>query len=121
MHDPLLSTELGIYEENCGIDNCHLAWGHDEYLYKVLENHPGNRIPEEGMVMIRYHSFYPWHTGGSYSGISNQKDARYKEWVKDFNQYDLYSKSDKTYPIDSIKSHYTPIIEKYLGSGPVNF
>ena len=119
MSDPVLSSELGIYQEHCGIDNCTLAWGHDEYLYQVLSHHPDNRIPNEGMIMIRYHSFYPWHTGGSYRRLASSQDTQYEGWVKDFNQYDLYSKSEHTYDLDSIKSYYNPLVEKYLGKGPI--
>ncbi|WP_026997987.1 inositol oxygenase family protein [Flectobacillus major] len=113
------NTELGIYEEGCGLDNVELAWGHDEYLYQVLKNHSENTIPEEGMVMVRYHSFYPWHTGGSYTKITNAKDDQYKEWIKDFNKYDLYTKSQKLYNLDEMKAYYLPIAEKYLGKGPI--
>lgn len=119
MQNPLLGSELGIYQERCGIDNCDLAWGHDEYLFQVLNHHPGNLIPLEGMIMIRYHSFYPWHTGGSYRRLLSSQDAQYEEWVKDFNQYDLYSKSEHIYELDSIKSYYHPLVEKYLGKGPI--
>lgn len=121
MQDPRYNTELGIYEANSGLDNCITAWGHDEYLYQVLKNHPENKLPEEAMVMIRYHSFYPWHTGGSYSAITNEKDEQYKQWVLDFNQYDLYTKCEQTFDMDEIKAYYMPLIEKYLGKGPVNF
>ena len=38
MSDPRYNTELGVYEPGCGLDNLHLAWGHDEYLYQVLRN-----------------------------------------------------------------------------------
>lgn len=121
MSDPRYNTELGMYQPHCGLDNCLTAWGHDEYLYQVLKNHPDNKIPEAGMVMVRYHSFYPWHTGNSYSQLESEKDAQYKEWVRDFNQYDLYTKSLKTFDMDEIKAYYMPIIEKYLGKGPVYF
>lgn len=119
MNDSVLSTELGIYQENCGIDNCTLAWGHDEYLYQVLSHHPGNLIPREGMVMIRYHSFYPWHTGGSYKRLLKAEDHQYEQWVKDFNQYDLYSKSETVCDLEAIKDYYGPILQKYLGEGPI--
>ncbi|MFN8358100.1 MAG: inositol oxygenase family protein [Spirosomataceae bacterium] len=119
MHNELYNTELGIYEEGCGLDNLHLAWGHDEYLFQVLKNHPENRIPDEGMVMVRYHSFYPWHNGGSYQRLTNQQDEVYKEIVLDFNRYDLYTKSNKIYELDDIKDYYLPIAEKYLGKGPI--
>ncbi len=121
MADPRYNTELGMYEANCGLDNCLTAWGHDEYLYQVLKNHPENNLPEAAMVMIRYHSFYPWYTGNSYEALLGPKDAQYKEWIKDFNQYDLYTKCTKTFDMEEIKAYYMPLIEKYLGKGPVYF
>ena len=113
------NSELGIYNPGCGLDNLELAWGHDEYLYQVLKNHPTNTIPEAGMAMIRFHSFYPWHTGGSYQALLNEKDAQYLAWIKDFNQYDLYTKSPLVPNFEELKSYYMPIAEKYLGKGPI--
>lgn len=121
MQDEVYGSELGPYQRGCGLDNVDLAWGHDEYLYQVLKHHPDNRIPQAGMVMIRYHSFYPWHTGGSYSQFTNEQDKQYKEWILDFNQYDLYTKSQKIYNLDEVRDYYEPIAEKYLGSNPIYF
>jgi len=121
MQNPQYNTELGVYAEGCGIDNTYLAWGHDEYFYQVLNNHPENKLPEPAMIMIRYHSFYPWHTGNSYQHITNAKDDQYKEWIKDFNKYDLYTKSQKVYELDEVMDYYRPIAEKYLGKGPIYF
>ena len=56
-YDPVYSTKYGIYKPNCGLDNVMLSWGHDEYLYNVLKDQ--SSLPEEGLAMIRYHSFYP--------------------------------------------------------------
>lgn len=117
MSDSRYNTELGIYQEKCGLDNLTLAWGHDEYLYQVLKNHASNTIPDEGMVMIRYHSFYPWHNGGSYAKLCNAQDETYKEIVLDFNHYDLYTKSQQIYDLNAMKDYYLPIAEKYLGNG----
>lgn len=119
MSDSRYNSELGIYNKHCGLDNLTLAWGHDEYLYQVLKNHNGNLIPQAGMVMIRYHSFYPWHSGGSYASLLCAKDKEYLNWIKDFNKYDLYTKCNKTYDLDEIKDYYLPIAQKYLGSGPI--
>lgn len=121
MQNPAYNTEMGIYKEGCGLDALKLAWGHDEYLYQVLENHPLNSIPKAGMVMIRYHSFYPWHTGGSYAKLLNSEDEKYLAWIRDFNQYDLYTKSNKVYDLAEIKEYYDPIAKKYLGVGPINW
>lgn len=121
MADDRYNTDTGVYEPGCGLDALQLAWGHDEYLYQVLLHHKGNRLPKEGMVMIRYHSFYPWHTGGSYQSLLKPEDEKYKEWILDFNQYDLYSKSDKIYDVEEIKEYYAPIADKYLGVGVINW
>ena len=53
MQDKKINTRLGIYEENCGLENVVMSWGHDEYMYKVLK---GNEcyLPEEALYMIRY-------------------------------------------------------------------
>ncbi|MCY7352312.1 MAG: inositol oxygenase [Cytophagaceae bacterium] len=119
MTDPRYNTETGRYQPGCGLDALTLAWGHDEYLYQVLQHHPENRIPEAGMVMVRYHSFYPWHTGGSYARLTSPHDAQYRDWVMDFNRYDLYTKSPRIYDLNELKDYYLPIAEKYLGSGPI--
>ena len=79
----LLSTQFGIYEKGCGIENITMSWGHDEYLYHVLINH-GATIPEEGLYMIRYHSFYPWHSGNDYGYFNSPKDLEMLEWVREF-------------------------------------
>ena len=121
MKNEKYNTTLGVYEPGCGIDNVDLAWGHDEYLFQVLSNHKGNKIPEAGMAMIRYHSFYPWHTGGSYSELLNEKDEQYLKWVREFNEYDLYTKSDIIYDLDEVKEYYMPLVEKYLGTEPINW
>jgi inositol oxygenase len=57
---PEYQTRLGVYQENCGLDNVDLSWGHDEYLYHVLKNY----LPEPALYMIRYHSCYPIHREG---------------------------------------------------------
>ncbi len=62
---PEHQTPCGIYAEGCGPDNVHLSWGHDEYLYQVVKDH----LPEEGLAMIRYHSFYAGHREGEYTHL----------------------------------------------------
>ena len=65
------------------MDNVTMSWGHDEYLYRVLINH-GATIPPEGLAMIRFHSFYPWHAGNAYEYLTNDKDKEMLKWVKEF-------------------------------------
>jgi inositol oxygenase len=114
-HDPIYSTEHGIYTPHCGLDNVMLSWGHDEYLYCVLKGQ--SMIPEEGLAMIRYHSFYPWHREGAYSWMMDRegKDERMLKAVKTFNPYDLYSKGDGVPDVGKLKEYYKGIIEEYIG------
>src|SRR5437762_6199266 len=42
------ASRLGVYEEGCGLENVHLSWGHDEYLYHVVKDH----LPDEALAMI---------------------------------------------------------------------
>ena len=49
-------------------------FGHDEYMYQVLK-HNSCTIPEKGLNMVRFHSFYPWHNHEAYSrwGFGNYR------------------------------------------------
>ena len=62
-----------------------------EYMYHVLKNHPGCKIPDEGMYMIRYHSFYPWHTSKEYMYLCDEKDLKMLDWILEFKYVQLLS------------------------------
>ena len=36
--------------------------------------------------MIRYHSFYPWHTHGAYRYLCDDKDSEMLPWVQRFKR-----------------------------------
>ena len=71
-------TECGIYEPGCGLDRVHMSWGHDEYLYHVVKEY----LPDEGLAMIRYHSFYAAHREGAYTHSDEPGRQRRMEWVR---------------------------------------
>ncbi|KAH0604739.1 uncharacterized protein H6S33_006407 [Morchella sextelata] len=109
---PVYSTEFGIYHEGCGLDNVMLSWGHDEYLYHVVKHQ--SRIPDEGLAMIRFHSFYPWHKEGAYHKFMNDHDRKMLKAVQAFNPYDLYSKSDETPTVEELKPYYMELIDEFF-------
>ncbi|KAK3590342.1 hypothetical protein CHS0354_025734 [Potamilus streckersoni] len=113
MHDSKLNTRLGIYQENCGLENVIMSWGHDEYLYRVLKGNTCH-LPEEALYIIRFHSFYPWHTGGDYMYLCNNKDVEMMKWVREFNQFDLYTKCPDIPDLDSLLPYYQNLVEKYI-------
>lgn len=103
-------TKFGIYEENCGLNNILLSWGHDEYLYQVTRNY----LPPQAQYMIRYHSFYAAHTGNDYGYLMNDQDLRMLSWVRRFNTYDLYTKSDVAPDIAVVKPYYRDLVDRFF-------
>ena len=108
--DPRYSTRFGIYEEGIGLDRVHLSWGHDEYLYRVVRDF----LPEEALYMIRYHSFYAAHRENDYEYLMNDRDREMFGWVREFNPYDLYSKSDRAPDVEELKPYYMDLIGRYF-------
>jgi inositol oxygenase len=109
-NNPALQTPCGIYEPGCGIDNVHISWGHDEYLYLVTRDY----LPQEAQWMIRYHSCYPIHREGAYTRLMNERDAEMLRWVRAFNPYDLYSKCEVAPDAEALKPYYQELIAKYF-------
>ena len=112
INDPIYSTKHGIYSEGCGMDNVMLSWGHDEYLYHICKEQ--STLPDEALAMIRYHSFYPWHSIGGYVWMMNEKDEQMLAAVQAFNPYDLYSKSDSIPKVEDLKDYYMGLINTYF-------
>ena len=100
----IYSTKNGIYSPGCGLDSIMLSWGHDEYLYYVVKDQ--STLPPEALAIIRYHSFYPWHSAGAYKEFMNETDKLMLEAVQEFNPYDLYSKSNKAPQVEELKVRY---------------
>ncbi|GLV44641.1 uncharacterized protein CBL_20553 [Carabus blaptoides fortunei] len=111
--DGRYNTKYGMYEPNCGLDNLLLSWSHDEYLYQVLK-HNKSTLPKEALYMIRYHSFYPWHSAGDYEHLASKYDNNMKPWVLEFNKYDLYTKSKDIPNISKLWPYYQKLIDQYI-------
>jgi len=111
--DSRYNTGTGIYKPGCGLFNVKMSWGHDEYLYHVcVENN--SKLPLAALYMIRYHSFYPWHNKGAYTELTNSQDRFFLDVVKEFNQFDLYSKSAEAPDVEKLKPYYQKLIAKYF-------
>lgn len=111
--NPQLNTLYGIYEPNCGLDNVHMSFGHDEYMYWVLKNNDNCKLNEEALYIVRYHSFHPFHYHGDYLHLANMKDLKYLPKLKDFARLDLYTKATESPDLSLLESYYKPLIEKY--------
>ncbi|MES2775538.1 MAG: inositol oxygenase family protein [Bacteroidota bacterium] len=108
--DERYNTQFGVYTPNCGLRNVNMSWGHDEYVYQMMKDH----IPEPGLYMLRYHSFYSWHREGAYDYLLDDHDREMQKWVTLFNPYDLYSKNPTPPNWAELKPYYYSLMEKYL-------
>lgn len=115
MKHPVYSTEMGVYEPGCGLKNVRFAYGHDEYLYRMLV-HNKCPFPEQALAMVRLHSCYPWHSCGEYARLeaADGSDAALKKWVQEFNKFDLYTKADVRPDVDKLWPYYQKLIDKYM-------
>ncbi|KAI9248868.1 inositol oxygenase [Phascolomyces articulosus] len=110
-YDELYSTEYGIYTPHCGLRNIHLSFGHDEYMYMVCKDY----LPPEALAILRFHSFYPWHTEGEYTWLMDDHDKEMLKWVQLFNKYDLGSNLvEEPANLESLKPFYTELIANYF-------
>lgn len=41
-------------------------------MYQICKEQ--STLPDEGLAMIRYHSFYPWHREGAYRHFMVEKE-----------------------------------------------
>jgi inositol oxygenase len=108
--NPRYGTRTGIYAAHCGLDEVHMSWGHDEYLYHVVKSY----LPEEAGYIIRYHSFYPAHREGSYGWLLNERDHALMQRVRAFNPYDLYSKSAERPDWLALRPFYEDLVTEFL-------
>ncbi len=107
---PIYSTTYGAYQPNAGLDQVLMSWGHDEYLYHVVKDY----LPIEAQYMIRYHSFYAAHREHAYDHLMNPVDQEMFAWVRKFNPYDLYSKSDRRPDVEALTPYYQELIHEFF-------
>lgn len=110
-------TDCGSYGPDAkgkGLESVVCSFGHDEYLYWMLRRN-GAKLPEQAFYMIRYHSLYLWHKHDEYAQFENKKDRLMKPWVKAFNAFDLYTKTDEPDPNwDAMRRYYASIVPEFL-------
>jgi inositol oxygenase len=107
---PKYQSRLGVYKEGCGLSKVNLSWGHDEYLWTVTRAY----LPESAQYMIRYHSCYPIHREGAYDYLMDAHDREMFAHVRDFNPYDLYTKSSGRPDIIALRPFYEELIAEYF-------
>lgn len=109
-------NKINVYKPNCGLDNCSVSFGHDEYMYRLLKAN-SHKMPIEAEYIIRYHSLYAWHSGTAYDYLQNEDDELMKNVVQEFNKFDLYTKDDNNIKWTfQLREYYTSLVKKYISA-----
>ena len=103
-------TPCGLYAPGCGLSQVEFSWGHDEYLYQVVKD----QLPREGLAVIRYHSFYPWHQAGAYRHLMDEQDRAMLPWVQSFQAFDLYSKGHLPPDLKQLGPYYHDLVDEFF-------
>ncbi|XP_068651796.1 probable inositol oxygenase [Aristolochia californica] len=111
--NPVYSTKIGIYKENCGLENVTMTWGHDEYMYLVAKENK-TTLPPVALYIIRFHSFASLYSHGAYTYLMDDKDKEMLKWLQIFAKYDLYSKGRVKINQEEVKPYYLSLIDKYF-------
>lgn len=104
------STPNGIYRPGIGLDALEMSWGHDEYLFHVLEPY----LPEDALTIIRFHSFYAAHDRGAYRHLLAHGDEARLETLREFRRFDLYSKVDEPPDREALRPYYRDLVSEFL-------
>jgi len=103
---PEYQSRTGIYEAGCGLDNVVFSYGHDEYMYQVMND----RLPRAFAWTIRYHSFQS--IAADYLFLFSAEDRRLREsHMKVFAGHDLYTK-DPHRVVEARLSEYEALIKR---------
>ena len=101
-----------MYQPGCGLKDLLFAYGHDEYMYRMLI-HNKTTLPKEGLAIIRYHSCYPLHKEGEYKALLEDGDEELLEYIRQFNKFDLYTKAAARPDVEALWPYYQRLIDKY--------
>ena len=83
-------------------------------ISSVRPNKNNHLLSDKYLDVIRYHSFYPWHTSEEYKQFMNDEDQIKLDSVLKFNEFDLYSKEDPIEITKEVKDYYTNLLNEYF-------
>ena len=78
------NSDIGVYQEHCGLENVFLMWSGCEYMYNLLR-HNNVSLPEEAFAILRYYPLGDWHEHHKYSSITNDADEDMLPFVQEFD------------------------------------
>jgi len=77
----------------------------------------GTSLPPAALYVVRFHSFYAWHSKGAYLHLCDEADLEMLPWVRAFQKCDLYSKRKEQLDISALRPYYETLADKYIPGG----
>eukprot|EP00980_Cylindrotheca_fusiformis_P001562 scaffold358_cov109-Cylindrotheca_fusiformis.AAC.1 len=122
------SSETGVYETHCGLENVLLLWIGSEYIQWMLK-HNAVELPDEAFAVLRRFALNDWHTKQYHKSLTNEYDYDALPFVQDFNDLRreansmLRSCNELTdQECDNLwDSHYARIAKKYGADGSLSW
>ena len=115
---------MGSYKANQGFLSMRMSYGHDDYMADVLQRSDVALDPDEkaaACYIIRFHSFYPWHTPRTgyrgYTDYANDYDWKMLPLLKMFQKSDLYSKGSPLPDQSGLEPRYQQGVEVLFPRG----
>jgi inositol oxygenase len=126
--DERYSSETGVYDAHCGLENVMLLWIGSEYMHGMLK-HNEVELPDEAFAVLRLFALKDWHTKQYHKILANENDIDSLPFVKDFNDLRqdarkiMYASAELTdNECDALwNSYYARIAKKYGADGALNF
>lgn len=56
------NSRYGSYKQFCGFDNLKLSYSYTSFLINQLQKYKNNRIPKEGMYLLKFCLLTAWHS-----------------------------------------------------------
>ena len=87
-----------------------MSWGHDEYLYHVVEDY----LADGGALHDSLSLVLSRASRGQYDYLMNHQDRKMLKWVQAFNPYDLYTKSQQPPNVKELRPFYDDLIAEFF-------
>tara|TARA_B100001094_G_C18084743_1_gene747147 strand:+ start:347 stop:1252 length:906 start_codon:yes stop_codon:yes gene_type:complete len=97
-----------------GFDNYLFTISHDMYLYKVLHNNC--KLDNIFLYLIKYHSFYAFHSKLGYKLYASEEDWINLPLLKIISNSDLYSKNEIIPKFEDYKDEIFNLLDKYCNN-----
>lgn len=126
LKDSRYNTNLGMFEESCGIRNLLLTWNGPEYLVTMLK-HNKVQIPDEGLSILRLFLLRDLHKYHEYSIFDKCEDEDLRQSVSDFDSFRISAKQKNFKELSDDdcdrlwKEKYLFVFEKYSCSGELDW